>query len=216
MTLRVGPYLYRVRFVDGLIDHEGQPCVGLCDNDGKVIYVSTTPCEAEQIQTICHEYMEAWIYHFGQRGDPSATTSAPSAAGDLLADPGKEAWCDLFGLAMTQFVLDWMHQLRTFAGDAHPAAGGHVAAAAVAPSPASGEDAPAAAPMVRRPGSTPHRGPRRRQSGAQRPLVSNPSRMSVRVQTLLRRGPAMESHDPTHAPQPSWRLRVFERADVVN
>ncbi|MFA9477612.1 hypothetical protein ACERK3_04815 [Phycisphaerales bacterium AB-hyl4] len=58
MILRVGPFLYRVRFVDGYIDHEGEPCLGLCDNDAHELLVSTTVNEAQQIQVICLEYME--------------------------------------------------------------------------------------------------------------------------------------------------------------
>lgn len=94
MILRVGPFLYRVRFVDGYIEHEGEKCLGLCDNDAHELLVSTTTHEAQQIQVICHEYMEAWLYHFGAN----------------IRD--KEDYCDLFGMAMTQFVLDLTRQLQ--------------------------------------------------------------------------------------------------------
>ncbi|MEX0653111.1 MAG: hypothetical protein WD534_14375 [Phycisphaeraceae bacterium] len=100
MILRVGPFLYRVRFVDGYIDHEGEKCLGLCDNDAHELLVSTVVSEAQQIQVISHEYMEAWLYHFG-----ASVTD-------------KEDYCDLFGMAMTQFVLDLTRQLRIFAGEA--------------------------------------------------------------------------------------------------
>ncbi|MFA9477611.1 hypothetical protein ACERK3_04810 [Phycisphaerales bacterium AB-hyl4] len=94
MILRVGPFLYRVRFVDSYIEHEGEKCLGLCDNDAHELLVSTVVTEAQQIQVISHEYMEAWLFHFGEN----------------VAD--KEDYCDLFGMAMTQFVLDLTRQLQ--------------------------------------------------------------------------------------------------------
>jgi len=100
MNFRVGPYLYRLKLVDGYLYHEGEKCLGLCDNDRQLIWVSAQASETQQIQAACHEYMEAWIYHFGQG----------------LHD--KEDYCDLFGMAMTQFVLDVLHQLRIWS-DAH-------------------------------------------------------------------------------------------------
>ena len=94
MLLRVGPFVYRVEKVAGYIRFDGEECLGLCDNEAQVLYVSRRCSTAQQIQVLCHEYMEAWIYNFGQ--------------GEL----DKEAWCDLFGLAMTQFVMDLMQSLR--------------------------------------------------------------------------------------------------------
>ena len=105
MILRVGPFNYRVRFVEGYIDHEGQPCLGLCDNDTHELFISTVPGLAQQIQVIGHEYLEAWIYHFGAN----------------LKD--KEDYCDLFGLALAQFVLDLTHQLHRFSQTGAGAAG---------------------------------------------------------------------------------------------
>ncbi|HEX7010614.1 MAG TPA: hypothetical protein VF184_11565 [Phycisphaeraceae bacterium] len=99
MNLRVGPYLYRVRFVHGYIEHEGQPCLGLCDNDQHELLISDQISEAQQIQVIGHEYMEAWLYHFGQN----------------LKD--KEDYCDLFGIAMAQLVMDLVHQMRLDASE---------------------------------------------------------------------------------------------------
>lgn len=97
MILRVGPYLYRVNFVPDYIQHEGQPCLGLCDNDQQLITVCQRVSEAEQIQVLCHEYMEAWLYHFGR------------------STRDKEDYCDLFGMAMAQFITDLTHQLRVLA-----------------------------------------------------------------------------------------------------
>lgn len=94
MRLRVGPFVYRLVVVEGFIEHEGESCLGLCDNEAHELRVSSECSEAQQVQVICHEYMEAWLYHFG------------SDAMD------KEAYCDLFGLAMTQFVLDLTRSLR--------------------------------------------------------------------------------------------------------
>ncbi|MEM9916193.1 MAG: hypothetical protein AAF911_14660 [Planctomycetota bacterium] len=94
MLLRVGPFVYRVEKVAGYVQHEGEDCLGLCDNDEHVLWLSERCSTAQQIQVLCHEYMEAWLYHFGQG----------------VSD--KEDWCDLFGLAMTQFVMDLMQTLR--------------------------------------------------------------------------------------------------------
>lgn len=97
MIMRVGPYLYRVKHVEGYIWHEGQRCLGLCDNDRHELLVSDVPSQAQQVQVICHEYIEAWLHHFG---------------GQLVEHPDKETMCDLFGMAMTQFALDFMQQVR--------------------------------------------------------------------------------------------------------
>ncbi len=98
MNLRVGPYVYRVRQVHGLIDHEGEACLGLCDNQLHELLVSDQASTAQQIQVLCHEYIEAWIHHFGQNLDD------------------KEDYCDLFGLAMTQFVMDYTRSVREEVG----------------------------------------------------------------------------------------------------
>ena len=97
MILRVGPYHYRIKLVEGYIVYEGKNCLGLCDNDRHEILVSDIANESQQVQIICHEYMEAWIYHF---------------ADHLACEPAKEAFCDLFGLAMTQCILDFVSQFR--------------------------------------------------------------------------------------------------------
>jgi hypothetical protein len=94
MEFRVGPYLYAVRPVAGYIDHQGQRCLGLCDNERHELLISDQASPAQQIQVACHEYMEAWVYHFGAN----------------LTD--KEDYCDLFGLAMTQFIMDLIRDLR--------------------------------------------------------------------------------------------------------
>ncbi len=107
MIMRVGPFLYRVEFVDDYITHEGQPCLGLCDNDAQVLYVARIGSEAQQIQVLCHEYMEAWMYQFG----PDV------AEPDNRVTIDKEALCDLCGLAMTQFAVDLMHEVRLAGGD---------------------------------------------------------------------------------------------------
>ena len=95
MNFRVGPYVYKVRQVEGLIPHEGQYCLGLCDNERHELLISDQASAAQQVQVVCHEYLEAWVYHFGQK----------------IED--KEDYCDLFGMAMTQFVLDFIQSFRT-------------------------------------------------------------------------------------------------------
>ncbi len=97
MMLRVGPYLYRVKHIAGYIQHEGERCLGLCDNDRHELLVSDVPSEAQQVQVICHEYAEAWLYHFG---------------GKLTEHADKELMCDLFGMAMAQLAMDLMRTLR--------------------------------------------------------------------------------------------------------
>ena len=106
MMLRVGPYLYRVEPVHGYINHQGKKCLGLCDNDRHVLLVSDVATEAQQVQVICHEYIEAWLHHFGR---------------EFKRLPGKEALCDLFGLAMTQFALDFIHEMRHHSQPPDPA-----------------------------------------------------------------------------------------------
>jgi len=94
MRFCVGPYDYSVRVVAGYIVHEGENCLGLCDNEKHEILISDQASPAQQIQVACHEYMEAWVYHFGAN----------------LVD--KEDYCDLFGLAMTQFLMDFMRDIQ--------------------------------------------------------------------------------------------------------
>ncbi|MCC7145689.1 MAG: hypothetical protein IT443_04520 [Phycisphaeraceae bacterium] len=129
MNLRVGPFVYRIQFVHGHIQHEGQACLGLCDNDQHLILISDQASESQQIQITCHEYMEAWLFHFGAN----------------IAD--KEDYCDLFGLAMTQFVMDLMQQLRPPEITPAPGSGAH-AGGCKAPTAGSGSiktDSPAKA-----------------------------------------------------------------------
>lgn len=98
MHLKVGPFVYRVVFVEGFVEHDGAECLGLCDHERHEITISRSVSEAQQIQVIGHEYMEAWVYHFGA---------------DLADDAAqKERWCDLFGAAMTQFVMDLVRTMR--------------------------------------------------------------------------------------------------------
>jgi len=98
MIMRVGPYLYRVQSVHGYIHHKGRKCLGLSDNDRHVLLVSDAASEAQQVQIVCHEYVEAWLHHFG---------------GELKDMPCKEAVCDLMGMAMTQFALDFIRQTQS-------------------------------------------------------------------------------------------------------
>lgn len=89
MQLSIGPFRYDVRLIAGYIDHEGQRCLGLCDNGRQQLLISDQTPRDQQIQVLCHEYMEAWVYHF---------------AGE---QPTKEDYCDLMGLAMTQLVTQF-------------------------------------------------------------------------------------------------------------
>ena len=102
--MRVGPYLYCVKYVKGYLWHEGQRCLGLCDNDQHKLLVSDVPSQAQQVQVICHEYIEAWLYHFG---------------GQLNEHAQKEMMCDLFGMAMAQFAMDYMQQMRQWGDTGH-------------------------------------------------------------------------------------------------
>ncbi|MCC6421593.1 MAG: hypothetical protein IT429_25520 [Gemmataceae bacterium] len=94
VTLRVGPFDYRVFEVEGLIWFEGRQCLGFCDNDEHVILVARHGCRAQRQQVLWHEYLEAWVFHFGQDRL------------DYRGHDGKEAVCDLYGLAMAQVMRD--------------------------------------------------------------------------------------------------------------
>jgi len=86
MHVSVGPLVYSVHLVAGYVRHEGEDCLGLCDNEAQRLYVSDRTTAAQRVAVFCHEYMEAWLYHFGGE------------------EKSKEGYCDVFGLAMTQFV----------------------------------------------------------------------------------------------------------------
>ncbi|MCC6680381.1 MAG: hypothetical protein IT445_05710 [Phycisphaeraceae bacterium] len=86
LTVRVGPLDYDVALVTEYIRHEGEDCLGLCDNEKQQLLISDRASPAQRVAVFCHEYMEAWLYHFGGQ------------------EKDKEGYCDLFGLAMTQFV----------------------------------------------------------------------------------------------------------------
>lgn len=105
MQMRVGPFVYRIETVQGYIEHEGNQCLGLCDYDRQILFVSDVGSEAQQVQVLCHEYIEAWLHHFG---------------GNLKDLPEKEQLCDLFGLAMTQFALDFVQAARKAPGLTSP------------------------------------------------------------------------------------------------
>ncbi len=87
MKVNVGPFEYRIRLVHGYVRHEGQDCLGLCDNVRQEILLSDVPPENQRLQVFFHELMHAWWYHFGPD------------AGD------EEAIADLVGIAMTDFLL---------------------------------------------------------------------------------------------------------------
>lgn len=171
MILRIGPFLYRVHFVEDTIYHEGERCLGLCDNEKHEIHVATQMSFAQQVQVICHEYMEAWVYHFGQPRWANATPPTPSPVshtpiqepedGSSEAQPTgaqlvleKEACCDLFGLAMTQFVMDLIRQLDEFGREAQAmptdaAPPGRSAASGAAPHQPSPDSPPQTGPHQR-------------------------------------------------------------------
>jgi len=86
MHVRVGPFDYEVSLVTGYIRYEQEDCLGLCDNEQHQLLISDRTTSAQRVAVFCHEYMEAWLYHFG---DEKQT---------------KEGYCDLFGLAMAQFI----------------------------------------------------------------------------------------------------------------
>ena len=102
MILRVGPFHYRVHFVEGDLLHEGERCLGLCDNETHDIYIDARLGFAQQVHVICHEYMEAWLYQFGPPTPHQPLT--------------KETYCDIFGMAMAQFVMDLIHRCDHLAG----------------------------------------------------------------------------------------------------
>lgn len=93
MFVHVGPFRYGVRLVHGHIEHEGEPCFGLCDNIRQEILISDVPPERQRLQVFFHELMHAWWYHFDvDSGD-------------------QEAVVDLVGIAMTDFVTQALRKL---------------------------------------------------------------------------------------------------------
>jgi hypothetical protein len=98
MNVNVGPFEYRIRLVHGYVQHEGQACLGLCDNVRQEILLSDVPPEAQRLQVFFHELMHAWWYHFGPD------------AGD------EEAIADLVGIAMTDFLLQARRALTDVSG----------------------------------------------------------------------------------------------------
>lgn len=190
MLFRVGPFVYRVEKVAGYVQHEGEDCLGLCDNDAHVLYVSQECSTAQQIQVLCHEYMEAWLYHFGQ---------GVEAVGD------KEQWCDLFGLAMTQFVTDLMHTLRVEGPalfDSSPSP--PPPPEAPTESPPSPEVGPSTTPAVDGPSHT----------DPKRPKRARPARVPIRSPRQVDPdGKAEEPPPPSGGPEEAdlarWRAEVM-------
>ena len=99
MNIRVGPFDYAVRLVRGHIDHDGEPCYGLCDHVRQEILLSDVPPPRQRLQVFFHELMHAWWYHFH------------TDAGD------EEAVADLVGVAMTDFMLQATAVLRQQGGE---------------------------------------------------------------------------------------------------
>ena len=138
MMLRVGPFLYRVRFVQRELWLDGERCLGICDNETHEIFVASHLSFAQQVQVICHEYMEAWLYHFGPAGGGRGRPDEPGGAAG--AHGQKEAYCDVFGMAMAQFVMDLIHQFDQLG---RTAAGTAMGAGAAAPGPSGAPSAAA-------------------------------------------------------------------------
>lgn len=88
MELHIGPYVYKVYLWRGLIDHEGQKCLGLCDHDQQCVLVSDTVSGDRRLQVLCHEAWHAWRHHFGSQ------------------DSTLEGEADLVGLMMVQLMKD--------------------------------------------------------------------------------------------------------------
>lgn len=93
MFVNVGPFRYKVVLVHGHIDHEGEDCLGLCDNIRQKILISDIPPERQRLQVFFHELMHAWWYHFD------------------VNPADQEAVVDLVGIAMTDFVLQALKKL---------------------------------------------------------------------------------------------------------
>ena len=64
MELNIGPFIYRVYLWHGLIEHEGQQCIGLCDHDQRCVLISDTVSDEQRMQVLCHEAWHAWRHHF--------------------------------------------------------------------------------------------------------------------------------------------------------
>lgn len=98
MRIFVGPFSYNVELVRGLIQHEGEPCLGLCDDIRQWIGVSDEPPPEQRISIFWHELAHAW-----QRW---------LKVHDLPLD--EEAFANLIGLAMPSIDLGTMHRVKHY------------------------------------------------------------------------------------------------------
>lgn len=87
MELEVGPFTYRVRLVSGTIEHEGEPCFGLCDHLSRTILIADALDPDQRLHVLLHELFHAW-----QRHCPVALNEEESVA-------------DLVALSMTRLTL---------------------------------------------------------------------------------------------------------------
>jgi len=193
MLLRVGPFVYRVEKVAGYVEHEGEDCLGLCDNDEHILWLSERCSTAQQIQVLCHEYMEAWLYHFGQG----------------VSD--KEDWCDLFGLAMTQFVVDLMQTLRlegpAILGSANTS---ESANSAKSPRPSAGDPEPPTNASGRSEPAPPEP-PTGKPGPSKQPKRAKRSRVPIRTLEGCFVPAGAESHDADRAAEIGrWREQVMQ------
>ncbi|HEX4796190.1 MAG TPA: hypothetical protein VH370_20540 [Humisphaera sp.] len=92
----VGPFVYAVEIVTGLLTLSGEPALGRCDYDGMRILIDSSLPPSGRLAIVLHELRHSWSYHVPQPSnaeedcDLSATITI-SAMNDLLAQGGEAA-----------------------------------------------------------------------------------------------------------------------------
>lgn len=84
MQIAIGPMTYDVCLVEDWIDHEGEPCLGLCDHVAQRILISKRSQPDRRVNVFFHELAHAWQRVFN--------------VGDVTLD--EERMADVIGLAM--------------------------------------------------------------------------------------------------------------------
>lgn len=78
---------YKIKQGRGLTFH-GQPCLGLCDNNSKIIYIEKDQDEQSKVETCIHEFCHALMHISGI--DQKLT----------------EAECEIYAQLFTAFYVD--------------------------------------------------------------------------------------------------------------
>lgn len=69
MQFRVGPWVYRVRVMEGLTDENGKPAAGLCDWQNRTIWLAYEIPARRRLSVLLHELKHAWQLELGTPTD---------------------------------------------------------------------------------------------------------------------------------------------------